>query len=47
MRYDRRRTVCVSTQVGCCKSGARSVRQDKAGYRRDLSTGEIVEQVLF
>jgi len=41
----RRRTVCISTQVGCavgcvfCASGL-------GGLARDLSAGEIVEQVL-
>ncbi|MBI4574637.1 MAG: 23S rRNA (adenine(2503)-C(2))-methyltransferase RlmN [Planctomycetes bacterium] len=41
----RRRTVCVSTQVGCamgcvfCASGL-------AGIRRDLEAGEVVEQFL-
>lgn len=45
MREDGRRTVCVSTQVGCpigcafCATGA-------MGYRRDLSAGEIAGQVL-
>ena len=46
MRYDRRRTVCVSTQVGCA-IGCPFCATGQAGYRRDLSTGEIVEQVLF
>ena len=42
----RRKTVCVSTQVGCayacvfCASG-------QAGFRRNLSAGEIVQQVLL
>jgi 23S rRNA (adenine2503-C2)-methyltransferase len=45
MVEDRRHTVCVSTQVGCgmgcvfCASGLR-------GVERNLTTGEIVEQVL-
>jgi len=43
---DDRRTVCVSSQVGCrfrcafCASG-------QAGFRRHLETGEIVAQVLL
>ncbi len=43
---ERRKTVCVSTQVGCayacafCASG-------QAGFRRNLSAGEIVQQVLL
>ena len=44
MHYDRRTTVCVSTQAGCamacgfCATG-------QAGFERHLSVGEIVEQV--
>lgn len=43
---DGRRTVCVSSQVGCplgcafCATGA-------GGFKRDLSKEEIVEQVVF
>jgi 23S rRNA (adenine2503-C2)-methyltransferase len=45
MRETHRRTVCISTQVGCamgcvfCASGLE-------GLKRNLSTGEILEQVL-
>lgn len=45
MREPRRRTVCISTQVGCamgcvfCASGL-------LGVKRNLTRGEIVEQVL-
>jgi 23S rRNA (adenine2503-C2)-methyltransferase len=45
MAYPDRLTVCVSTQAGCamacsfCATG-------QAGYRRNLSAGEIVEQVI-
>jgi 23S rRNA (adenine2503-C2)-methyltransferase len=45
MHYDDRSTVCVSTQAGCamacgfCATG-------QAGYERNLSVGEIVEQVV-
>jgi len=45
MSYERRRTVCVSTQVGCpiacafCATG-------KSGFVRNLSVGEIVGQTL-
>ena len=45
MRETGRRTVCISTQVGCamgcvfCASGLE-------GLKRNLSTGEILEQVL-
>jgi 23S rRNA (adenine2503-C2)-methyltransferase len=46
MRYERRRTVCISTQSGCgigcvfCATG-------QMGLQRNLSSGEIVEQVLY
>ena len=45
MHYPERTTVCVSTQAGCamacgfCATG-------QAGFTRNLSTGEIVEQVV-
>lgn len=45
MRYDQRNTLCISTQVGCamdcpfCATG-------QMGFRRNLSAGEIVAQVL-
>ena len=45
MLYDRRNTVCLSTQVGCalrcpfCATG-------QSGLTRNLTAGEIVEQVL-
>ena len=46
MHYDERSTVCVSTQAGCamacgfCATG-------QAGFERQLSAGEIVEQVVM
>ncbi len=45
MRHEGRNTVCVSSEVGCplacafCATG-------KMGFKRNLSVGEIVEQVL-
>jgi 23S rRNA (adenine2503-C2)-methyltransferase len=45
MSYNERETVCVSTQAGCamkcsfCATG-------KMGFRRNLSSGEIVEQIM-
>lgn len=45
MHYDDRSTVCVSSQAGCamrcgfCATG-------QAGYQRNLTVGEILEQVL-
>ncbi|HAZ31377.1 MAG TPA: 23S rRNA (adenine(2503)-C(2))-methyltransferase RlmN [Dehalococcoidia bacterium] len=46
MMYDTRRTVCVSSQVGCafgcplCATGA-------SGFERNLTPAEITDQVLF
>jgi 23S rRNA (adenine2503-C2)-methyltransferase len=45
MHYDKRSTVCVSTQAGCamacgfCATG-------QAGFDRNLTAGEIIEQVV-
>lgn len=47
MRYDDgRRTVCISTQVGC-GMGCTFCATGLAGLTRNLSPGEIVEQVLL
>lgn len=46
MGYERRLTACISSQAGCamacsfCATG-------QAGFQRNLTSGEIVEQVLF
>ena len=45
MLYDKRRTICVSTQVGCA-IGCAFCATGKSGFTRDLSAGEIVAQVL-
>ncbi len=45
MREGERRTVCVSTQVGC-PLGCRFCATGTRGYSRDLSAGEIASQVL-
>jgi 23S rRNA (adenine2503-C2)-methyltransferase len=45
IRNKKRNTICISSQVGClwnclfCASG-------KGGFKRNLSTGEIIEQIL-
>jgi 23S rRNA (adenine2503-C2)-methyltransferase len=44
MRYRRRNTVCVSTQIGCALGCAFCVT-GSIGFRRDLSAAEIVDQV--
>lgn len=46
MGYERRQTICVSSQVGCamqcpfCATG-------QAGFERNLAAGEIIAQVLY
>jgi len=41
-----RRTVCISSQVGC-GIGCRFCATGRQGFVRNLSSGEIIEQVLF
>lgn len=45
MRYRNRNTVCISTQVGCAM-GCNFCATGQMGFRRNLSSGEIVAQVL-
>lgn len=44
MRYDMRNTVCVSTQAGCAM-GCVFCATGQMGFMRNLSAGEIIEQV--
>lgn len=44
MEYNHGNTVCVSTQVGC-KMGCRFCASTIAGYKRDLSSSEILAQI--
>ena len=46
MRYSKRRTLCISTQSGCAM-GCVFCATGQMGFRRNLTTGEIVEQVLY
>ncbi len=46
MDYAERATVCVSSQVGCA-IGCPFCATGQSGFVRDLSTGEIVAQVLI
>jgi 23S rRNA (adenine2503-C2)-methyltransferase len=46
MRYNRRRTLCISSQAGCAM-GCVFCATGQMGYRRNLTSGEIVEQVLY
>jgi len=45
MRYEKRRTVCISTQVGCAM-GCVFCATGQMGFKRHLSSGEIVAQVM-
>ncbi len=46
MSYDDRQTLCISSQVGCAM-GCVFCATGHMGFRRHLSAGEIVAQVLF
>jgi 23S rRNA (adenine2503-C2)-methyltransferase len=46
MHYSHRATVCVSTQVGCAM-GCVFCATGQMGFRRNLSSGEIIGQVLY
>ncbi len=46
MRYDRRRTLCISTQAGCAM-GCVFCATGQMGFKRHLSSGEIVTQVMY
>ena len=46
MRYEERQTVCVSSQMGCAM-GCAFCATGQQGFVRDLTAGEIVEQVLY
>ncbi len=45
MRYRTRRTACLSTQVGCAL-GCPFCATGQMGFRRDLTSGEIVAQAV-
>jgi 23S rRNA (adenine2503-C2)-methyltransferase len=46
MRYDRRHTLCISTQAGCAM-GCVFCATGQMGFRRHLGSGEIVAQVMY
>ena len=45
LKYKYGYSACISTQVGC-KMGCKFCASTKCGFVRDLSAGEIVEQIL-
>ncbi len=46
MRYEKRRTLCISSQAGCAM-GCVFCATGQMGFMRHLSAGEIVGQVLY
>jgi 23S rRNA (adenine2503-C2)-methyltransferase len=46
MRYEKRRTLCISTQAGCAM-GCVFCATGQMGFFRNLGVGEIVGQVLY
>ncbi len=46
MYYDERRTLCISSQSGC-GMGCTFCATGQMGFRRNLSSGEIIAQVLY
>jgi 23S rRNA (adenine2503-C2)-methyltransferase len=46
MRYDARNTLCISSQSGCAM-GCVFCATGQMGFKNNLSSGEIVEQVLY
>lgn len=46
MRYDKRRTLCISTQAGCAM-GCVFCATGQMGFFRNLTIGEIVSQVIY
>lgn len=46
MMYEKRNTICISTQVGCAV-GCAFCATGQMGFKRHLTSGEIVEQVIF
>lgn len=46
MRYQKRRTLCISTQAGCAM-GCVFCATGQMGFIRNLSVGEIVHQTLY
>jgi 23S rRNA (adenine2503-C2)-methyltransferase len=46
MRYNRRNTLCISSQAGCAM-GCTFCATGQMGFKRHLTSGEIVEQVLY
>ena len=46
MGYNERQTLCISTQAGCAM-GCVFCATGQMGFKRNLTSGEIIEQILF
>jgi 23S rRNA (adenine2503-C2)-methyltransferase len=46
MRYEDRRTLCISSQAGCAM-GCVFCATGQMGFKRHLTSGEIVAQVMY
>jgi len=46
MGYEDRQTLCISTQAGCAM-GCVFCATGQMGFKRNLTSGEIIEQILF
>lgn len=46
MPYENRNTLCISSQVGC-KMGCTFCQTGKMGFKRNLSSGEILAQIFL
>jgi 23S rRNA (adenine2503-C2)-methyltransferase len=46
MRYEKRNTLCISSQAGCAM-GCVFCATGQMGFKRHLSSGEIVAQVMY
>lgn len=46
MRYEKRRTLCISTQAGCAM-GCVFCATGQMGFKRHLGSGEIVAQAMY
>jgi 23S rRNA (adenine2503-C2)-methyltransferase len=46
MPYENRLTLCISSQVGC-RMGCTFCQTGKMGFKRNLTSGEIIGQILF
>lgn len=46
MQYHHGHTICISSQVGC-RMGCNFCQSTKDGKKRDLSAGEILDQIIY